>query len=331
VRVLVTGASGYVGSRLVAALLANGHQVVATARVPSRLSAFDWAPGVPTAALEVHDAQSCATAFATHGPLDVAYYLVHGIGHGDYRARDRAGAATFATAARAAGVQRVVYLGGLVPPDEELSEHLASRAEVGEVLARYGPPLVWLRAAVVLGAASTSYELIRYLADWLPVVPTPPWMSTLVQPVAVDDVLRYLVAGASAQVPPGHYDIAGDEVLAYRELFLHYTRVARLRRLLVPVRGVSTADAAWVVSQLTPIPGGLVRDLVRSLANTMISRNDRIREFVGDPPGGLTTITDAMTRARVSSAAPRSRLPGVSANPDPLRLCRSDADWAHRR
>lgn len=329
VRALVTGASGYIGSRLVAALLAAGHDVVATGRQPSRLTPFDWSPRVRTVAMDVADAGSCARALTEHGPIHVAYYLVHAIGSDDFRARDRAGAVAFAVAARAAGVRRVVYLGGLVPQGEELSEHLASRAEVGEVLAEHGPELVWLRAAVVLGAGSASYEVVRYLADWLPAVPTPPWMSTLVQPVAVDDVLRWSVAAADPElVPAGRYDLGGPEQMPYRELIRHYTRAAGLRRLLLPTPPAPTALAAWVVARLTPLPQPMVAELVLSLTNTMVTAEDRIARLV---PGPLTTVDDALRRARVASHVRRDRLPGVSANPDPLRLCRTDADWAHRR
>jgi uncharacterized protein YbjT (DUF2867 family) len=326
VRTLVTGSTGYVGSRLVAALLAAGHEVLATARRPERLQSFDFAGSATCTDLDVDDAASCARALSEHGRVDVAYYLVHAIGEDGYARTDADRARRFAAAALAAGVGRVVYLGGLVPPGEELSEHLSSRAEVGEVLTEHGPDLVWLRAAVVLGAGSASYEITRYMGDWLPVVPLPPWMDTLVQPVAVDDVLRYLVSAAA--LPPGSYDLGGPERLPYAELVRRYVRTAGLRRVMVPTPPVPTRLASWVVARLTPLPADMVADLVLSLTNTMVANTAAITALV---PGELTTIDDALHRARVGSHVRRDRLPGVCALPDPLQLCRTDSGWAHRR
>ncbi|GAB2910746.1 NAD(P)H-binding protein [Rhodococcus aerolatus] len=323
-RCLVTGASGYVGSRLVAALLRAGHDVVAAGRDPGGLRRFDYADRVDRVRLDVADEDSLAPALAG---VDVAYYLVHAIGQGDFRAKDRDGARAFATAARRAGVSRVVYLGGLTPADEELSEHLASRWEVGEVLAEHGPELVWARAGVVLGAGSASYEVVRYMGDWLPVIPVPGWLRSRVQPIAVDDALRYLVAGADV-LPPGGYDLGGAEALPYVDLVSRYLRVAGQRRLRVPVPvPVPLPLASWVASRLTPVAGEMVADLVASLSNTMVCDDDRVAELV---PGERTTIDDALRRARVGSQLRRDRLPGVLALPDPLRLARTDADWAHR-
>lgn len=328
-RTLVTGATGYIGMRLVAALHqagGGGHTVVATARRPEQLAALQLPADVERARLDVDDAASCAAALRG---VDVACYLVHAIGEDDYAETDRRRAETFATAARAAGVRRVVYLGGLVP-EEELSEHLASRAEVGEVLAEHGPELVWLRAAVVLGAGSASYEITRYLADWLPLVPLPPWMDTLVQPVAVDDVLAALVAATGldplVEVGPGSWDLGGDEQLPYAELVRRYVNVAGLHRLLLPTPPVPTALAAWVVSRLTPLPQAMVADLVLSLSNTMVADPAHLLQVRGTP----TTVTDALRRAGVGSARRRRDLPGVCALPDPLQLCASDAGWAVR-
>lgn len=323
-RCLVTGASGYVGSRLVAALLRAGHPVTAAGRNPGSLRRFDWAPHVDRVELDVSDPSTLAPALAG---VDVAYYLVHGIGQGDFRTKDREGARAFARAAREAGVSRVVYLGGLTPGDEELSEHLVSRWEVGEELAEHGPELVWLRAGVVLGAGSASYEVVRYMGDWLPVIPVPDFLTSRVQPIAVDDALRYLVAGADV-LPPGGYDIGGTEALPYVDLVTRYLKVAGQRRLRVPVPvPVPLGLASWVASRLTPVAEDMVADLVRSLSNTMVCDDDRVADLV---PGERTSIDDALRRARVGSTLARDRLPGVLALPDPLRLARTDADWAHR-
>ncbi len=320
-RVLVTGATGYVGSRLVPALLEAGHDVVAAARDPAKLSTFPWIDDVQTVELDVLDAQSCLDALAEG--IDVAYYLVHAIGEGDFATRDREAAGFFGAAAEAGGVGRIVYLGGFVPDGETLSDHLDSRAETAEVLERSGVPVVWLRAAVVVGAGSTSFEIIRYLADRLPVLPTPEWMGRLVQPIAVDDVLYYLVASASDDLPAGGYDIAGEEALPNRDVLGRYRAAAGRRRRRMPVPGGAPGVAAAVIGRLTPVPSALTADLIDSLRNTMVSGDDRIRQFVPDPPGGLTTLAESMRRA-LAGAAVR----GDVGDGDPLSLTVTDPDWA---
>lgn len=312
-RALVAGASGYVGSRLVPALLAAGWQVRAGSRQPETLSRFDWYEQVEPVHLDCLDAGSVAAALPD---VDVLYYLVHALGGGDFVAEDRSAAQVVSRVARDRGLPRIVYLGGFVPDGERLSEHLDSRAEVGEILRASGVPCVWLKAAVILGAGSASFELIRYLADRLPVIPRPSWTRTLVQPIAIDDVLYYLIAAAE-HVPPGSWDIAADEVVPYRDLTDRYLRLTGRRRLAVPVWGVSAGVAAAMIGRLTPVPTGLAADLVHSLTNTMVATESRIRTVVPDPPGGLTGIDDAFRRALAPAGGP-----------DVLALNESDPDWA---
>ena len=323
---LVAGSSGYVGSRLIPALERAGHRVVATARDAGSLDRFDFPDTVQRVDLDANDAESCRAAFAAAGQVDVAYYLIHSIGGDDFADRDQDAAQTFIDAAARAGVTRVVYLGGFVPQGEELSEHLDSRADVGDALDETSVDLVWLRAAVILGAGSTSYELVRYLAERLPVLPLPIWMRHPVAPIAVDDVLRYLVASAdTARVPAGHYDIFNGETMTYADLIKTYAAANGRRRWWVRLRGISPGFAAPVVSRLTPIPQALVADLVESLANTMSSQDTSIREHVPDPEGGLTTLAEAIDRACIE---PGFVPHGVYATTDPLRLTDSDPDWA---
>lgn len=319
----VTGASGYIGSRLVAALTADGQDVVVGSRTPLGLRAFDWYDEVQAVELDVTDAASCVAALDAR-PIDLAYYLVHAIGESGYRDTDLQSARNFADAAKAAGVRRIVYLGGFVPEGEKLSEHLASRKEVGEALDVDGVELVWLRAAIVIGAGSTSFEMMRYLADRLPVLPLPSWLAKPVQPIAVGDVVHYLRACAREAVPAGAYDVAGPEVLPYRDLVFAYVKAANLHRIGIPTPGVPTALAALVIGRLIPVPGALADDLVQSLVNSMTAGEDRIKQFVPDPDGGLTGVEDAMRRSLLGSASmPRS----LGSTPDSMRLVKSDAAW----
>lgn len=338
-RALVTGATGYIGMRLVSALHRAGYAVTASARRPRMLEEQGWPAEVGRVRLDVSEADSCRQALGDPPPrgsdpsgagrVGVAYYLVHALGTAGFSARDRAAARTFAAACAEAGVRRVVYLGGLVPDGETLSEHLESRVEVGEELQRSGVEVVWLRAAVILGAGSASYEFIRQTVARLPVIPVPEWMHRPVQPVAVDDVLHYLVAAADpATVPPGGYDITGEEALSYADLVRRFLAVTGRRRLLVPAPAVPVSLAAPLAGRLSPLPGGLGRDLVESLANTMSGTEQLIRTLVPDKSGGLTGIDEALRRAGRTRAG--RALEPVHRVPDPLRLTANDPAWARR-
>ena len=324
-RILVTGATGYIGSRLVTALLANGHEVVAGTRDPERLGRFGWVDEVSGVVLDANDRESAHTAFAVAGPIDVVYYLVHAIGQPGFRDVDKAAAANMALAAKDAGVQRIVYLGGFVPDDDTLSEHLASRAEVGDALKiDGGPDLVWLGAAIILGAGSTSFEMLRYVGDRFPLIPVTPWMENPLDPISIRDVLHYLLVAADSQsVPAGNYDIAGPQTTTYRELLKTYARVSGKWQTGVPVRGIGTAAASLVTALALPVPDGLAADLVRSLDHPMQASAKLLRDVVADPPGGSVSIEDAIALA-LSSPRPRR----VNALVDPHHLADSDPSWA---
>lgn len=324
-RVLVTGATGYVGSRLVAALVRDGHDVVVASRNVSRLADFGWFDDVSPVFLDAADPDSVASAFGVAGSVDVVYYLVHGIGQADFRDADNRAAHNVATAAKDAGVRRIVYLGGFVPDGDVLSEHLASRAEVAEALTvDGGPDVVWLGAAIIIGAGSTSFELLRYVGDRFLLIPMPPWANNGLDPISVRDVIYYLVAAADGErVPAGSYDIRGPETTTYGDLLLTYARLSDKWRAGVPVPNVDMRLVSQVAALFVPVPGGLAADLVESLDFPMTASNNGLRDLVPDPPGGLVTIEEAV---QLSLASRRQR--PVDHLADPHHLADTDPDWA---
>lgn len=324
-RTLVTGATGYVGSRLVTALLDAGHDVVAASRKPDRLATFGWHDQITGVALDAHNQESARHAFDSAGPIDVVYYLVHGIGEPGFREADNRGAANVANAAKDAGVRRIVYLGGFVPDDDNLSEHLTSRAEVAHALSvDDGPDVVWLGAAMIIGSGSTSFEMLRYVGDRFLLMPMPTWSANPIDPISICDVLHYLIAAADEAVPAGAYDIHGPETTSYGDLLRAYARVAGKWRGELPVNGVvDTGMVSWMTAAVLPVPGGLASDLVESLDHPMMASDSRLRDVVPDPPGGLIGIDEAIARA-LSSRRP---LP-VNKLADPHHLANTDPVWA---
>jgi uncharacterized protein YbjT (DUF2867 family) len=332
-RCLVTGATGYIGGRLVPELLAEGYRVRCLARSPAKLRDYPWAGGAEVVRGDVLDAASVADAMRG---CEVAYYLVHALGTGhDFEETDRRAARIFGEQARAAGVRRIVYLGGLTPvgvPESELSPHLRSRAEVGRILLESGVPTTVLRAAVIIGSGSASFEMLRYLTERLPVMVTPSWVHTRIQPMGVRDVLRTLVgsAGMPAEVNRA-FDIGGPEVLTYLEMMRRYAAIAGLpRRLIFPVPVLTPRLSSHWVGLVTPVPASIARPLTESLRHEVVCHEHDIVRYVPDPPGrpigfdvavtlALQRVRDAQVTTRWSSAS----YPGTPSDPLP-----TDPDWA---
>ena len=271
----MTGATGYVGGRLVPELLAAGHEVRCLARTPAKLDGVPWRDDVEVVRGDVTDPASLAGAM---DGLDAAYVLVHsmGGGEGDFAERDRAAAAAMRDAAAAAGLRQLVYLGGLGrDEDPDLSPHLRSRHEVGRVLAAGPVPVTELRAAVVIGSGSASFEMLRHLVDVLPVMVTPRWVRTRCQPVAVADVLAHLVAVLGDDRALGRVlEVGGPDVLTYEEMMGVYAEERGLRRrVVVPVPLLSPRLSSLWIGLVTPLPRGLARPLVDSLVNEVVVRD----------------------------------------------------------
>jgi uncharacterized protein YbjT (DUF2867 family) len=327
VRILVTGATGYIGSRLVTALLSEGHEVVVASRNPDRFKNFGWYDDVVTVPLDASDPSSAQSALALAKP-DVLYYLVHAIGQPGFREADHHAATNVANAAKGAGVRRIVYLGGFVPDDEgALSEHLTSRAEVADALTvPEGPELVWLGAAIIIGAGSTSFEMMRYVGDRFPLVPVPAWLNNPIDPISIRDVLHYLVAAADPErVPAGAYDIAGPDTTTYGQLLKTYARVSGRWHASVPVPAIDTGLASLITGVALPVPQGLAGDLVESLDHPMVASDAGLRDLVPDPPGGLLGVEEAIRR---SVSAQSGNPSPVDALDDPHHLADTDPVWA---
>ena len=276
-QLLVTGATGYVGGRLLPALLERGHHVRGLARRPERAELPD---AVETMQGDVVSGDGLDAAL---DGVDVAFYLVHSMGAGgsDFAERDRQAAGNFGAAAARAGVRRIVYLGGLEGAgDDTPSEHLRSREEVATILGGHVDEFVHVRAAMVLGDGSASFQMLRHLVMRLPVMITPRWIDTRSQPVAIDDVVATLAALADREDPPAEVQLGGADVLTYREMMGRFARVAGRRPpLVVPTPVLSPRLSSYWVALVTPINLGLVRPLVDGLSAEMIVREP--------PPPGL--------------------------------------------
>lgn len=288
-KVLVTGATGYIGGRLVPRLLAEGHQVRCVARDAARLAGHGW-EGVET--LEADLAEAEALPAVLQG-IEVAYYLVHSMAVGQaFRERDHAMALAFGQAARAAGAGRIVYLGGLGDPERVKSKHLVSRQEVGRALAEGGVPVIEFRAAVIVGSGSASFEMIRHLTERLPLMVTPTWVNTRCQPIGVRSVLEYLVEALDHPTAEGVYEIGGKDILTYKEMMLRYARLRGLPRLILGFPVPRPELSSRWVDLVTPIPFRIAHPLVESLQTEVVVRDPRALETFKVQPTGYDEAVD---------------------------------------
>lgn len=322
--VLVTGATGYVGGRLVPALLAAGGTAVrCLARTPAKLDAAPWRSEVEVVRGNVGG--DLAEALDGVGTL---VYLVHSIGQGDrWAERDLADARNVAAQARAAGVGRIVFLGGLGCDSDDLSVHLRNRHEVGRALADSGIPTVELRAGVIIGSGSASFEMLRYLVEVLPVMITPRWVATRCQPIAIADVVTYLVqAVLGTDIPPGVYEIGGPDVVSYAEMMDAYARGAGLpRRRVISVPLLTPGLSSYWVGLVTPVPVPLARELVESLVNEVVVDDQRaLTTFAVEPMGLAEAI------ARALAAVERENVPTTWSGADLVHFVplTTDPTWS---
>ncbi|MEU1981285.1 SDR family oxidoreductase [Nocardia sp. NPDC019395] len=329
-RCVVFGATGYLGGRLVPELLRAGHTVRVFARTPGKLADTPWHDRVEIVRGDATVERDVGAALADQ---QVLYYLVHSLTRPDFDEVDRRAATIVARSAESAGVQRIVYLGGIAPAGQQLSRHLSSRAEVGRILLDGAVPVLVLRAAVVIGSGSASFEMLRYLTERLPVMVTPRWVRSRIQPIAVRDVLHYLTRAADLPATvAGVFDIGGPDVVTYEQMMRGYAAVAELpRRLILPVPVLTLWLSAQWVNLVTPVPKAIAVPLMESLVNDVVCGEHDIARYIPDPDPGptgyrravelaLTRIRDRDVPTRWSDAGPWE--------PEPSEPLPTDPEWS---
>ncbi|MDZ7781062.1 MAG: DUF2867 domain-containing protein [Gemmatimonadota bacterium] len=313
-KVLVTGATGYIGGRLVERLLAAGYDVRVMARDPRRAEARPWAESVEIVQGDLLEPESLRSALAG---VDVAYYLVHSMASGeDFEDRDRRAAHNFVEAG--GGLRQVIYLGGILPergPGETTSAHLGSRGEIGRIL-REGLPTTEFRAGPVIGGGSASFEMVRYLTERLPAMVAPRWIQNDVRPIAIRDALSYLVAAVGREDALGAIDI-GTDPLSFKAMMEGYAHVRGLPRLIVPVPVLAPRLAALWVGLVTPIPNALAVPLIEGIVYPVVGSTTRARELFPDivPMSYEEAVTRALERTRTGEVATRWTVSGGDMTP----------------
>lgn len=299
--ILVTGTTGYVGGRLVPRLLEAGYRVRCLVRDPARLIGRPWFDQVEIVQGDVLKADSLAAATQD---VDAAYYLIHSMkSSANFQQRDLTAARNFGQAAKRAGVERIIYLGGLVDPNHAMSEHLSSRQETGEALREAGTPVTEFRAAAIIGSGSLSFEMVRYLTERVPIMVCPRWVYTRTQPIAVRDVLNYLISALDVPESAGQtIEIGGADVLTYGDMMLGYAKARGLQRWLLPVPVLTPRLSSYWVHWVTPIPAVMAKPLIEGLRNELIVRTDTARRLFPqiEPVGYQLAVQRALAKLDAS-------------------------------
>ena len=329
-KILVTGASGYVGGRLVTALLADGADVRVFVRDANKAQSHSWANQVEIATGNASDFQSTKDALTG---VHTAYYLLHSINLGpNFDEIESAMARNFAKAAQSCGVSQIVYLGG-INNDEKTSKHLTSRANTGKELATTSVPVLELRAGIIIGSGSASFEMLRHLTHRLPVMTTPKWVSNKTHPIAIRDVLWYLRNCAKLEKPVGGvFDIGGPEVLTYADMMQKFAKLSGLRkRLIIKVPVLTPKLSSLWIGFVTPVPTSLARPLVGSLISEVVADPKKsIDKLIPKPAEGLIDVDGAVTLAlsNVSSNTVSTRWSDATLPTAPWQKAQSDPEWA---
>ena len=329
-KILVTGASGYVGGRLVTALLADGADVRVFVRDANKAQSHSWANQVEIATGNASDFQSTKDALTG---VHTAYYLLHSINLGpNFDEIESAMARNFAKAAQSCGVSQIVYLGG-INNDEKTSKHLTSRANTGKELATTSVPVLELRAGIIIGSGSASFEMLRHLTHRLPVMTTPKWVSNKTHPIAIRDVLWYLRNCAKLEKPVGGvFDIGGPEVLTYADMMQKFAKLSGLRkRLIIKVPVLTPKLSSLWIGFVTPVPTSLARPVVGSLISEVVADPKKsIDKLIPKPAEGLIDVDGAVTLAlsNVSSNTVSTRWSDATLPTAPWQKAQSDPEWA---
>lgn len=329
-KILITGATGYVGGRLVRTFLAKNYQVRVFVRDSKKAQQQSWSNQVEVCVGDVNDYES--TKVALEG-IDVAYYLLHSInGTTKFDDIEREMANTFGRAAKDAGVSQIIYLGGIAN-DSKSSQHLQSRAETGRALASYGVPVLELRAGIIIGSGSASFEMLRHLTHRLPIMTTPKWVKNRTQPIAIRDVLYYLSSAAEFSTPVhGVFDIGGPEVLTYEGMMQTFAEVSSLRkRIIIKIPVLTPALSSLWIGFVTPVPTTLARPLVESLiSEVVVDSSKEISHIIPIPTGGLTPVRSAIELAleRVGKNEIETRWSDATSPTFPWQRAQGDPQWA---
>lgn len=293
--ILVTGSTGYIGGRLINPLLDAGYNIKVLTRNASHLTGRSWLDQVDVVEGDVLDADSLAIAMQN---VDVAYYLVHSMSDNEkFVERDNQAAENFARIATDADVKQIIYLGGLGHQQDNLSDHLSSRQQVGKILREHHGGVTEFRAAMVVGAGSLSFEIVRHLTERLPLMIAPSWLYTASQPIAIKDVLAYLVSAIGREdVYSKIIEIGGQDVMTYRDMILTYGKARRLTRLMIPIPLVTPILSSYWVHMVTPVSATIIRAMINSLQNEMIVTDDSAQTFFPNikPRDYTTAISDAL-------------------------------------